>query len=246
MTPSRRGPFKEVAPRSHPQGGHSSHAWTSGQLTGPFPGRLLLGGPPQDWLTGCLPRGPLPGETFEGPIQREVSLWKCSSEQDRKEVSPSSLAGSCSPGPLPILRLLGAKGWGEAHPEVLPRHPLSGDGDRGSPHRGYFKGVSPRRDDREMPSPGGSQEGLSSERPLSVPSMDVSQEGSSPEGPRRDSSTEELPRLAPRSPLRVPLHRTISPEPVNEATPLWRFFGTSLLGPASGARRWPPPRRERR
>lgn len=133
-----------------------------------------------------------------------------------------------------------------AHPEVLPWHPLSGDGDKGSPHRGYFKAAPPRRDHREISSPGGTQEGLSSERPLRVSSMDVSQEGSSPEGPRQVSSTEELPRLAPRSPLRVPLHRTFSPELVNEASPLWRFFGTSLLGPASGARRLCPPRRDHR
>jgi hypothetical protein len=75
------------------------------------------------------------------------------------------------------------------------------------------------------------QKGLSSERPQRVSLKDASQGVSSSEDPLRVSSTEELPKLAPRSPLRVHLHRISSSKHAYDAFPLWRFFGTSFWVP---------------
>jgi hypothetical protein len=46
------------------------------------------------------------------------------------------------------------------------------------------------------------------------------------------------PLLALLSQRGVPLHRASSSKPVLEASPLWRFLGTSFLGFPSGERQW--------
>jgi hypothetical protein len=77
-----------------------------------------------------------------------------------------------------------------------------------------------------------SQAGFSSEELVRDLLTGVSQNGFFSEKPRRVSSTEDLPRKAPWSPLRVFLHRASSSKLVFEAAPLRRFFGTSILGNA--------------
>ena len=136
--------------------------------------------------------------------------------------------------------------------ERFPWHRLSGALAEGLAPPRFPLSTPPRRKEGGVSSPSASQSGSSSEGPLRVLLTSVSQNGLSSEGswrvslmgvfqrgssseePRRVSSTEELPGLAPRSHLWVFLHRAFSQKLVFEASPLWRFFGTSFLGIVSG------------
>ena len=131
----------------------------------------------------------------------------------------SALHGGCSSEPLPRCAL---------QPSLYLERALLSASQSGSSSEG------PRR----VPLTSVSQHGPSSEEPSRASLTGVFQSGSSSEGPRRLSSTEELPRLAPRSHLRVSLHRAFSLKLVFEASPLWRFLGTSFLGLASGEKHW--------
>jgi len=210
QSPSPRDPAASSSEEAirNPSPGHPPHSSSEEHQGGPpgHPPRPLLGGAPEAVSTGrpspARLLGASPGDLPERAHRR------CHRGIVQTE-SPRALCPRRGPTERPPGRLL----LGGSCPEPLAERPFAAP-PRREQHRGPSRGVplSPPSSEREVRiTPMGCKPGsFSSERP-----------------PGLHPTPKPLPGQAPRSLLRERLHGRHHP-PLTEASPCWRFLGTSF------------------